>query len=54
MAVAGDVTGPCGGKYVRFEMGLRKLQNYCTRTATDFTDISLICKVVLFMFSRTR
>ena len=35
-------------------MGLRKLQHYCLRTATDFTDICSICKLVPFRFSGTR
>jgi len=35
-------------------MELLKLQNFSLRRATEFTDMRLICKFVLFWFSGTR
>jgi hypothetical protein len=54
MALTGDIICQCGEKYVGSANGIRKLQNYCMRTTTEFTDIRLICKVVLFGFCGTR
>jgi hypothetical protein len=42
------------GNMQGFKMGLRKMQNYCVHTSTEFTDIWLICKVFRFRFSGTR
>jgi len=54
VAVAGDVAGPCGGKYVRMGNEFRKAENYCMCTTDEFTDVFLICKVVFFRFCVTR
>ena len=35
-------------------MELLKLQNFCLRRATEFTDMCLICKFMPFRFSGTR
>jgi len=53
--LAGDVAGPCGGKYLWYKNGLTKTAkiNVCVYSNRLYRYL-VICKVVLFRFCGTR